>query len=1122
MTGIHPATIPQNEAAEPGHSTWLSANAGSGKTRVLTNRVARLLLDGVPPQSILCLTYTKAAASEMQNRLFEQLGDWSMEEDAKLKGDLAALGVENPLLADARRLFARAIETPGGLRIQTIHSFCASLLRRFPLEAGVTPNFLEMDDRSAARLCDEVMEALAEDIAPEAVDALAEYYSGDDELMHLTRAIAGRRDSFEPPAKQEEIWRWHGLPKEFNDRTLLSEAFPEPPAELIGRLVEVLASSISTRDGKALDKIRDGDWSAPGLDEMEILSRVMLFGGDAKSPFGAKIGQFPTKAAREALGEDIDRLNEMMARIESARERQKLLWSAQKSLALQKFAGAFLPEYEKRKQKNGWLDFDDLILKTRALLSNPSVASWVLYRLDGGLSHILVDEAQDTSPEQWQVIEYLSQEFSAGEGARENASRTIFAVGDKKQSIYSFQGADPREFDRMQDRFGNQLGHIGEGLRRMELQFSFRSSKAVLQFVDLAAGFPKMKHSAFHEAFPGRVDLWPAEPPTSQPEKKNWYDPVDIVSQDHHTAILADKLADEIGRMINEETIPENDGTRRPVNAGDIMILVRRRSNLFEEIIRACKTKGLDVAGADRLKLGAELAVKDLSAILSYLATPEDDLSLASALRSPLFGWSEAELFGLAHGRKGFLKSALASREEEFPQTVEMLRDLRKGARFLRPYDLIERILIHHDGRRKLLARLGPEAEEGIDALLQQALGYERIEIPDLAGFLTWLQTDDVQVKRQMDSAGDLIRVMTVHGAKGLEAPIVILPDTARWQPPLREKILLGEGTGALWKLSADEQPELQRTALEKLKDAQDEEDERLFYVAATRAETWLIIAAAGDTGEEEGDSWHRKSESALMELNAQTFQTPTGPGLRLTHLDWFSGNIAERSPVKSGAVEIPDWARKPAACEQRRKSRLTPSKLGGDKSLPGGGTDDSKEAAQYGTCVHLLLEKLSNVPASNRADYARRLLSSEDPSLSNEMAAKALAEAEAVLNVPGLAYLFEPEVLAEVEFTAKLELPEFGVEGISGIIDRLVVSDGSVLAVDFKTNASIPAAVSGIPEGIMRQMGAYQIALERIYPGKSVETAILWTKGPSLMTLPRDATFEALQRAEPHLDEDE
>jgi ATP-dependent helicase/nuclease subunit A len=538
---------------------------------------------------------------------------------------------------------------------------------------------------------------------------------------------------------------------------------------------------------------------------------LFLTGAGAAEPYTAKLGTLPTQAVRNALPEALrDRLQNLMRRVQSARHTRIALRAADKSTVLHRFAGAFLPLYEERKAARGWLDFDDLISRARKLLTDTSVAAWVLFRLDGGIDHILVDEAQDTGPDQWRVIESLAAEFTAGQGARD-AERTLFVVGDKKQSIYSFQGADVAAFDAKHADFERRFQSVGRTFQTLKLEYSFRSSPAVLRVVDETFGdrFPQamggaVSHIAFRDAMPGRVDLWPLIDPAEKAPDDDWENPVDLVTESHHNARLAEQIAAEIQTLLTQGLVIPTDKGDRPAHAGDFLILVQRRSMLFAEIIRACKARGLPIAGADRLKLGAELAVRDLSALLSFLSTDEDNLSLAAALRSPLFGWTEGELYALAHGRHGPLWQAMRNRAAEgglIADTYATLQDLRDKADFLRPYDLLDRILTRYQGRQRLIARLGAEAEDGVDELLSQAMAYERLEVPSLTGFLIWLATDEVTVKRQMDSEGQRIRVMTVHGAKGLEAPIVILPECVDRKAQDRDEVAL-IGTKPVWKLS--------------------------------------------------------------------------------------------------------------------------------------------------------------------------------------------------------------------------------------------------------------------------------------------------------------------------------
>ncbi len=1098
----------QVQAADPNASIWLSANAGSGKTKVLIDRVARLLLSGIKPQHILCLTYTKAAAAEMQNRLFARLGAWAMMPDKALIQQLSALGDDPGLpkrLSAARQLFAAAIDTPGGLRIQTIHSFCAMLLRRFPLEAGVSPQFVELDDRAGRLLRDAIVQDMADSLAPEAVAAVARAYTGEDfaKLMDQTSRL---KSAFANPMRMADCRAAFDVPAGATRETLLADVLLGGEAEWLPLVATIMASG-SVNDAKDARRLRAMRLDAPDITTLDQMEDIFLTGAAAKSPFSAKLDTLPTKTTQMALGDLHPRLQDLMRRVEATRPKRLTLLAAEKTAALHAFAAVFLPEYDRRKALRGWLDFDDLIARARDLLAKSPVAQWVLFRLDGGIAHILVDEVQDTSPDQWQVIERLAAEFTAGQGAH-SGPRTIFVVGDKKQSIYSFQGADVAAFDQMKAAFSDRLADAGSGLVQLDLEYSFRSSPAILRLVDLtfderrkAALGGDMRHLAFWGDMPGRVELLPVVPVAGKDPEYDWEDPVDLITDQHHSVRLANDIAARIKRMIDEGyqiPIKGSDPVRlRPVHAGDFLILVQRRSAVFAQIIRACKQLGLPIAGADRLKLGGELAVKDLAALLAFLATPEDDLSLAVILRSPFCGWSEAQLYDLAQGRTGFLWQALRAKAHLYPDTMAMLNDLRDQTDYLRPYDLIERALTRHQGRRRLIARLGAEAEDGIDELLSQALAYERNDVPSLTGFLGWLQTDDVDVKRQMESEGHKIRVMTVHGAKGLEAPVVILPDTADRTPQDRDEIYrLGSQGPAIWKTSKDESPPATNAERGDREAKRAAESLRLLYVAMTRAQSFLIVAAGGEV--KKADAWHNIIQSGMVAVGAAAL--PDG-GMVFQH-----GTLPqspEPAMVEVPRVDCPEWATRLPPDAPRPLVAVSPSNLGGAKALPGEDGLDEAAAMARGHGLHLLLEHLPGTAPADWPDLAVALIA--------EPADRAalLAEAMGVLQSPALAHLFAAGTLAEVPFSAAL-----GARRIYGAIDRLIVSPTRILAVDFKSNRTIPASAAATPEGLLRQMGAYAHALQQIYPNHQIDTAILWTARPLLVRLDRDIVRQALARA--------
>ena len=1120
---MNDASQRQVEAADPARSTWLAANAGSGKTHVLTDRVARLLLEGVMPQNILCLTYTKAAASEMQNRLFQRLGRWTMLENDKLLSELQELGIEHGLnvedVSRARTLFARAIEAPGGLKIQTIHSFCASILRRFPLEAGVSPQFIEIDERAQKILLGEVLEVISDRTGSSSFDGIAHHFTGA-EVHDVMRSVLNLSKLFEATTTQEDIWRGLGLRPGYQDQDLQDDCFLPGDSDLIFKLRTTLLSKTGNdlKAGENMLAIKGPDLKVVDL---LVLESVFLTKSGA-NPFTAKTKTFPTKDTRLGLTY-LEQLEELMVRVESVRRNRVALRTAQRTEALYHFATEFLQTYHEHKQRRGFLDFDDLILRTQTLLSDERVANWVLFRLDGGVDHILVDEAQDTSPAQWDVIKLLAQEFTSGQGARADVHRTIFVVGDKKQSIFSFHGADPEGFDRMRDQFEAQLLEIKQPFQSTTLNYSFRSSPTILDLVDQVFSNRKglgsqSDHLAYKSELPGRVDIWPVFQKPQKIDTQPWTDPIDEVSADHQDKQLAasanclsDALSAQIKELIETETITQldRDGTtfHRKISAGDFLILVQNRQKLFfREIHRACKEAGLPIAGADRLKVSAELGVRDIISLLSFLALPEDNLSLAEALRSPLFGWSERDMFNLAQGRDSqFLWRSLQNREVEFPDTVCNLVALRNLADFKRPFELINHILITQGGRSRLLGQLGLEAAEGIDALVSQSLIYEQSNVPSLTGFLVWLDSDELIIKRQMDTIEDKIRVMTVHGAKGLEAPIVILPDTAARSAPTTPDVVDHHGL-AVWKPNKNLVPEILNPTLDKLKLRQVDELDRLLYVALTRAESWLIVMGSGNI-KEETDCWYNAIHAAVVVKGAVPLITTAGIGLRYEPKPWRAGTLRQIDLRKKNNHQVPDWVKPTTSTTPPSKSPRAPSDLGGEKIVSGGLTLVNPDARRLGTAIHLLLETLPNTPEEKWKIVAKKIVDADIFSF-------AWAEAKEILYHPDLAHIFASATFGEVNVSAHID--ELNGDPIQGSIDRLIISNDTVLAIDFKTNQIVPKTPKQVPEGILRQLGAYASALQQIFPDHQVETAILWTKTCSLMKLPNHLVITSLEGVSP------
>ncbi|MCF6304187.1 MAG: double-strand break repair helicase AddA [Rhodobacteraceae bacterium] len=1085
---IQQASAAQILAARPDFSSWVSANAGSGKTRVLTNRVSRLLLRGTDPGKILCLTFTTAAASEMQNRLFKQLGEWAMLPDEKLQTALQGLGEPIPdsnALSTARTLFARALETPGGLKIQTIHAFCESLLHRFPLEAQISPDFEIIDDRQTAELRVDVLNDLAES-HPDIFDAMvaAQFKDPAEYLPEILKYQERFDRDFDQSKMAKLLETEPGLSEqEVLGRILqgLSDLDLQALANAMAKTVKPDAKRVSAelRASEALQNYKNAPVSAA----LDMLEAAFLTSGKPRSTT-----KFPVNAVKDAFPPAFDLVTLLIERVAIARESRLALQTLSKSRALHEFARVFLRHYTKRKAAIAGLEFEDLIRKSDALLRNSEMAQWVLYRLDGGIDHILVDEAQDTSPLQWRIVSSLAEEIYAT--ANPDQPRTVFVVGDEKQSIFSFQGADPHEFARMRTLFGQQLRSRGADLAQGELLHSFRSAAPILQLVDTvfqgkaAEGLSnEITHLTTDKTRPGRVEIWPFIAKPDVPEPKKWFEPVDAPAPGDPQVLLAETIAERIAGLIaSGHELP---GQNRAIRAGDFLILVQSRTSLFHATIKALKSKQVPVAGSDRLKVAEELAVKDLMSVLQFASTPNDNLALACALRSPLCGVSEAELFALAHDRKGTLWQALGSHE--------MLGDILGRADFERPYELLERILIHHKGRQKLLARLGPESEDGIDELLHQAQVFESKNNPSLTRFLEWISTDVLEIKRRMDASADQVRVMTVHGAKGLEAPIVILPQTVKKPNDSSAKVLPVDDL-AMIGLGKKNAPRIAKNANEMQDRLQQEEKNRLLYVALTRAETWLMIAGAGDPKKADAD-WFGMVRDAALTLGA----TPDSTG-RLVFENHWSAEKLPATNSKTTAKPLPEFLNTQAKAPVKPPKPRSPSNLGGAHSVAG--TIEDENAILRGNQIHLLLEKLVGVPPEHRENTAQSLLG-------NAALNGVIAQALNVLNTPELAKIFAPETLQEVAITA--DIP--GIGPIFGRIDALITGT-EIIAIDFKSNAIIPETPAEIPEAFLRQMGAYRVALSQIWPDRPLKTAICWTNNASLMEIPENICMAALQRA--------
>jgi ATP-dependent helicase/nuclease subunit A len=1125
----------QRKAADPTASVWVAANAGAGKTRVLVDRVIRLMLEGTPPARILCLTFTRAAAAEMAQRLYKGLGEWTVATDKALGKALEELtgGPVGPeALAKARRLFAEALDTPGGLKIQTIHAFCESLIGRFPLEAGVAPHFTVMDERTAAELLedarDHVLAACQADSHSKLAAALDHVVGLVDEAAfgELMREIADNRGRFRRSLAAEggidgliqAARAALGLKNRETAESVIAEAGEEAAydAKALRRACAALDRG-SAKDRERAAAIRAWlDEPASRVGGFDAYKAVFLTKRDEPRAESTLM----TKAARDADGEAAAPLVAEQARIHGVIERLKAVAVAESTAGLMRLAAALLDAYEERKAARALLDYDDLILKARDLLGADGGASWVLYKLDGGIDHVLIDEAQDTSPEQWEVVAALTEEFFAGIGARGEGPipRTVFAVGDEKQSIYSFQGVDPEGFETMRAYFDRRVRDAGEVWRDVDMERSFRSAPTILRAVDLvfarelardgvtAAG-RGVRHFTEREGHAGRVELWPTIAPEAAHEAEPWDTPLDQLAADSPPARLAERIAGQIRRWLKTGEILESQG--RPIRPGDIMILVRRRDAFFDEMVRCLKRLEVPVAGTDRMILTEQLAVMDLAALGEFLLMPEDDLTLAVVLKGPLFGFADEDLFELAHGREGSLWSALKRRRREralFSEACDELSGMLSKADTMPPFDFYAELLGPARGRERLLARLGPDAGDPIDEFLSLALAFGRTHAPSMQGFLHWLKAAPTEVKRDLEQGRNEVRVMTVHGAKGLEAGIVFLPDTCTVPDHRHDDRLLWLGSSEartmLWPVRSENDHAVCGRARGAARLHREREYRRLLYVAMTRARDRLYVCGWETKSGRQSGCWYDLIADAIRDHGEEVPLAFGGTAWRLANpQEAEPKDLAGAATPAETAGALPDWALVAPAREAAPARPLAPSRPSHDEPPAASpllkGRGRAEPQLLRGLVVHRLLQFLPDLPREARDDACRRYLARPlfglDPGARDEIARETLA----ILEDAAFSALFGPDSRAEVPLVGLV-----GKTAVCGQVDRLVVADDAVEVIDYKTNRPMPEAPQQVPAAYLGQMAAYRALLSGIYPDRPVRCALVWTHGPKLMPL--------------------
>ena len=1117
---IHPLHSEQRLAVEPRDHIWLSASAGTGKTQVLTARVFRLLLEkDVRPENILCLTFTKAGAAEMADRVHSQLAKWVQLKDDELGIDLRAIGAkaDEETRERARTLFAQVLDAPGGgLPIMTIHSFSQTLLASFPSEASMIPGFKPLEDRDQKILARETLANLLVSTERE----------GDSQFMSNVQLLSRR---YGEDGAVEFMMRCARAPEEM-------QALPTPIHPIISALMglkvqgdvdEYVATACSDEnvDLAGLRSIANmlSDWGTKGaLAKCDTIAEWLGFTIEKRAEhigalhsIWAKADGEPRSFAKGQAPQNDEYEPAAMRMFDWAGSliEQKRLAEFVDLYSKALDAGrAFSAAYSEAKRMAAVVDFDDLIRKASALLQESNMAEWIRYKLDRHIDHILVDEAQDTNQRQWNIVQALTSDFFSGSGAQEDKVRTLFTVGDFKQAIFGFQGTSPENYKLAGQYFSDLAVQADQEVVSQSLSKNFRSTPPVLAVVD--AMMAKQGHESFglsaaeeghvsHHRAPGCVKLLkpvlPLEAEDVEGDEEQW------LGQSKRG--LAQKLAIQVKQWLDKPLWLES--KNRALEPGDIMILVRKRDELASLIVARLFAEDVPVAGMDRLNLKQPLAVQDLLAAVRFVLQPDDDLNLASLLVSPLLGWTQEDL--LEHGYRGEKKVRLwehLRRNKNCEHLIAPLFELLGKADFSTPYKFLEEILSGPlQGRMKLVSRLTHSALDPIEELLSAALSFERDHVATLQTFINWLDRGDVEIKRDAINGGNQVRVMTVHGSKGLQAPMVILADATADPSSKADR-------GISWNIS--EQVKIPVVPLRKsekagpLKEAAEESDQReleehwrLLYVAMTRAEEHLVIAGAlgpRAKGKVPELSWYQAIDDTMNEIGCDWLESQVWNAERV-----FNG-FEKYDPAKTKSdkqlpaapiEDMPSWAKMVAPAEANPPRPLTPSHLHDDDVQDPPPTKTLKDAAKRGQILHSLFERLPSVPVDDRREAANNWLKSQHHMSEASQRDGIVTAAINVIEDSQWSDVFGPESYAEIPLAAIV-----GDKVISGSVDRLLVRDQDVYIIDFKTGRYPPKSIEKIPVAYLRQMSAYVAAVEVIFPSHKVHAALLYTHSAAIFHL--------------------
>ncbi|MDE5061310.1 MULTISPECIES: UvrD-helicase domain-containing protein [Wolbachia] len=1143
----------RKNAINPNFSVWVNASAGTGKTKILIDRVLRLLLEN--KRNILCLTFTNAAANEMENRIHSTLSRWAICSESVLVADLeqldffpmpslfchpssTTLGSQHPYLSSqcvtlgsrknealdryltrARRLFSELENL--GLTIQTIHAFCYKLISNFPIEAGIAPNCTLSECKELHSII--FNQVLHNETVQDDINLIATEID-ENKLRDLLYTLCIKRSISANDSKY--IKDKLSAPDEIHD--LQSETI-----EHVERLAEILSEG-SKRDQSYSAMLYD--WCNRFLVKSPIIPPLSVIPAhDAGIQKKRTSVSYSDDTGMERKDTRIEDLAKVFLKSES-HEKKNISSIATKSI-LEKFRDAeqiiesvqnvvfthikdmnsyqifkrtssllgvfkvYVDLYSSEKSKNALLDYNDIIGLATNLLSNPNYKDWILFNLDQKIDHILVDEAQDNSISQWKIITNLCDEFFAGNDEK----RTLFVVGDVKQSIYRFQGANPHLFNYIQQYFHTKTG--GRDWISCQLEKSFRSTPEVLMLVDrifnnfraeISFVDNEIKHVPHRENDQGYIEIWPALPKCKEKEQRALQIP--LTCKEGYTIadrLLAQAIAHKIHNWLNEGRILV--AKDRHIEPRDIVILVRQRNVLVDYIISELKKANVPVVGRDYFRIMDYIAVQDLIALAEFLLLQANNLALANALKSPLFNFTEDDLFNIAYDRK---EQSLWERLQDYHGVIySELNYLINLSRIESPLALFTHIL--RTGKKKFAARLGLECFEVLDEFMNLVLQFEN---PSLQAFVQWIKENNPEIKNDMQSERNAVRIMTIHKSKGLQAPIVFLVDTNT--VPRNSESIIFDGTEVPFWCGKNNNAYCDQVKREKkLEDYN--EYLRLLYVALTRAEDELYILSKEpvqkgswyDLITQYGEPYEEKQAylQPIFKEKVEMLCVNANYPYIYKKRDYFDVPVISLPPnlsMSSQCVTL-EKEEKPASAthspvsfqhlmlESREKEAWIPVSATWMTNRGTGMTESSTgmtDGYTRGLIIHSILQYMPKIEKERRKNWVRKYLdninTSEDK---NEIYSKILAFNEKY------GYLFDLEGKSEITLSGVIDS-----EPVLVRLDRLCITQDKAIIIDYKSHRNV--SVSLLNE-IKKQMLTYKTLVQEIYPNKQVECVVIWVE---------------------------